>query len=395
MKIGILNIYSFPHGMAPTNRILAYTKGLVGNGMDCEIISIKPQVLTKNNLYRCGIVNGAKYIHFLQLPSPINRIIGSLQFRVGNIVCFWKSMWYIFMHRHEYDTMILSFDQPSLLIPFITFLNMLNIRMVAIADEFPTPIRRKLKNHIPTWKTCTYKILSKYLSGRILMTQKLADFYNRIKPLPTQILSTITDVDRFIIGQSANEHPDEVPYLCYMGNMELSKDDIVNIIHAFHKVLPKYPNLKFFLYGLPSSKDKAIIEREINKLDLKKSVILKGMASYEEVPQILSKAKILVTSQPDTKRAEGGFPTKMGEYMMSGVPCILTDVGEISKYVRNKDTVFMVPPEDPQIYAEMMLYVLENYQEAKAVAERAQKYICNNFSARAAGQQIISFLNSL
>lgn len=95
MKIGVLNIYSFPQGLAPTNRILAYTKGLVEQNVECEILSLKPQVRTPNNINRIGSVNGVKYIHQIQIPLYKNRILNSLCFRLGNIICFWKSLWYI------------------------------------------------------------------------------------------------------------------------------------------------------------------------------------------------------------------------------------------------------------------------------------------------------------
>lgn len=318
MKIGVLNIYSFPQGLAPTNRILAYTKGLVEQNVECEILSLKPQVRTPNNINRIGSVNGVKYIHQIQIPLYKNRILNSLCFRLGNIICFWKSLWYIRRSKPKFDAMILSFDQPSLMLPIVIFLRLLNIRSIAIADEFPTPIRRKLKTHIPKWKEIAYNLISKSLSGRILMTEKLADFYNSIKPLPTLILSTITDVERFKYTHKDIRECDITPYFCYMGNMELSKDNVVNIINAFKIVHDKYPAYKFYLYGAPSSNDRKIIEQAIQNSNLKDIVVIKGLAPYEKVPKILASAKILVTSQPNTKRAEAWFPNQNGRIYDDG-----------------------------------------------------------------------------
>lgn len=80
---------------------------------------------------------------------------------------------------------------------------------------------------------------------------------------------------------------------------------------------------------------------------------------------------------------------------MTGVPCILTDVGEISKYVTHKVNVFMVPPENPEKYAQMMEYILDNYDEALVIAQCAKKYIQDNFSTRAAGEKILTFIKDL
>ena len=37
--IGILCYYTFPEGMAPTTRIIAYSKGLCANGADVDVYS--------------------------------------------------------------------------------------------------------------------------------------------------------------------------------------------------------------------------------------------------------------------------------------------------------------------------------------------------------------------
>ena len=123
-------------------------------------------------------------------------------------------------------------------------------------------------------------------------------------------------------------------------------------------------------------------------------VFIKGRVDYNKVPQILANATILVTSQPNTKRAEGGFPTKMGEYMMSHTPMIVTDVGEIHQYVQDGHTTYMVAPEDPEAYAEKLIYILDHPDEATHVAENAYAYAIKNFSAKEVTKDLLLFLKS-
>ena len=122
-------------------------------------------------------------------------------------------------------------------------------------------------------------------------------------------------------------------------------------------------------------------------------VFIKGRVDYKEVPQILANATVLVTSQPNTKRAEGGFPTKMGEYMMSHTPMLVTDVGEIHEYVQDGITTFMVAPENPTAYAEKLIYILDHPDEATHVAENAYAYAIKNFSAKEVTKDLLHFLN--
>lgn len=179
-----------------------------------------------------------------------------------------------------------------------------------------------------------------------------------------------------------------------MGNMELAKDNVDNIIVAFSKISDKYRDINFFLYGAPSQADKQYLEKVIEQNNLKERVFIKNRVNFEEVPQIVKNAYILVSSQPNTKRAEGGFPTKLGEYMATGVPTLLTDVGEITQYVQDGIHVHIVPPENPLLYAEKLEFIINNYEHCKKVAENAQKYLEENFDYLAVAKKLKEFLET-
>lgn len=225
------------------------------------------------------------------------------------------------------------------------------------------------------------------------MTRNLQDFYDsKICPKPTLLLSTVVDTDRFM---NVSQMKSERDYLCYMGNMELSKDNVDNIIRAFNIIRDDYPDLDLHLYGSPNSRDRNYLLSIIKELELGDRVFIKGRIDNRDVPKVLAGAKILVASQPDTKRAEGGFPTKLGEYFMSGVPTILTDVGEISVYVKDSVNGYLVLPSRPDLYAKKIQHILDRYQEALDVAQYAKMYVWNNFGYEVAGKNISSFISGL
>ena len=104
---------------------------------------------------------------------------------------------------------------------------------------------------------------------------------------------------------------------------------------------------------------------------------------------------MLVTAQPNTKRAEGGFPTKMGEYMMTGVPMIVTDVGEITHYVTDKKDCYIVSPESPHEYAETLRYALTHKDESKQMAMRAYEKAYHNYSSKKVAEGLVGFLRRI
>ena len=344
--------------------------------------------------------SGGMYHHFCYTTSNTifnkYRVLHAIVCRFLNSFCTIQAFRFIRKtHRQTpYDYCFLSFDKVTQLFFFVLMLKCIGIKLVTIADEYPRPIRDKMKSSVPKAKLMVYKWLNRWVDYRILMTEYLQVFYDtKVCPKPTLILSTIVDTERF---ENLNVLPtSNEEYLCYMGNMALSKDNVDNIVRAFALIHDKFPSLQLHLYGAPNSKDRRKLTDLIEELNLKEKVLLKGKARYNEVPYILANAKVLVTSQPVTKRAEGGFPTKLGEYFLSGKPTILTNVGEIKKYVVNGENGFLVEPDNPQAYADTISHVLSFYNEGLEIAKTAKAYILDNFSSHKAAVEILKFLDLL
>ena len=98
-----------------------------------------------------------------------------------------------------------------------------------------------------------------------------------------------------------------------------------------------------------------------------------GSKTREEIEKILSLSHILVLSRTKNKRSEGGFPTKLGEYLASGKPVITTNVGEISDYLTDKVNAFIVEPNNVEAFANCLLYVANHYDEAIKVGLEGKK----------------------
>lgn len=387
-KIGIVCAYQFPEGMAPTIRILAYCKGLLQNGVKCEIFTFKETPSdTKELLY--GIIDGIPYKKtyikhgngFLQKTYDKYRMLKRLkdQIRESN-------------ESEPFDYLLLSFDTLDKLYTIVPMVKSLKIKMLFIGDEFPEAIRR-LREDIPNWQKIAYRFIHRYIKGRILMTESLKKFYDeRAGEKPTFILNSIIDEKRFVGVK--REHISQ-KYLCYMGNMQLAKDNVDNIIKAFAIVAPEFPDYQLWLFGTPNSVDRSFVEQNIQECNLEDRIFIKGRVDFDKVPQILANASLLVTSQPITKRAQGGFPTKMAEYMLSGTPMIVTNVGEIHKYVQDVVTTYMVEPCDAKTYAEKIRHVLTNRIEAEQVAQRAFEYALVNFSSKSVTRKLLEFLTQL
>jgi len=394
-NIAIICSYPMPVGMAASTRIMAYSKGMVENGSEVTVFSYVPSgYLYSSDSKDEDVYEGVAYCYPFRKKRFKNRFLHFLEI-----------IWSIFLtkrrlktesKKQKIDVIIISNDNPFILLLFSKIARKLNSKSIFIFDEYPIPIRRYLKSKIPNWKRKMYKMSLKRLDGYISMTDNLLTYYNSIIPKPSLLLVSIIDIDRFTLkGFASPKISDTEIRITYMGNMELSKDNIDNIIRAFaitstHSTL----KLKLELFGAPSKKDKSYLINLINDLELKDSVMLK-FAKFEEVPMILKNSHILVSSQPNTKRAQGGFPTKLGEYLATGNPTLVTDVGEISKFVENNVNVFLAHTEDPIAFSNKLDYILNNYSQAKIIARKGKELIKEKYSARMVTKNIIEFVNQI
>lgn len=393
-KIGILCFWPFPEGMAPTARIMSYSKGLTTKDVQVEIISFRrifKDDVKRENIKMTGFVEGIKYTypHFFSEKGKRNKLYRG----IDEIILRLKVLKTVILSHYNFnfDFLFFSFDDLHSLNTYTKLLYHLNVPIVLVADEYPIPIRDFGMSEVPPDYIFKYKKVHKKIHFRIVMTEALKTFYNeKISLKPTHIMSSVTDISRF---DGIQKQIVDRQYICYMGNMGLAKDNVDNIIRAFGLIADDFKDIDLHLYGTPNNIDRTILENLIEERNLSERIFIKGRANFDSVPRILVNAHILVASQPVTKRAEGGFPTKLGEYLMSNVPSVLTDVGEIHQYIKDGVNAYLVEPCNPQKYAEKLSYIICNYSDALNVAKKGKQYIIDNFSNNSVSKKMLAFLN--
>ena len=391
MKKGLIICnYPFPEGLAASNRILSYCKGLKENSIHMEVLTMVPRASNKKNGYkREEIVRDVKVLYsnsYLSDGNKIYKLIFSLRFTKFKVLFKVLKKYY----NNEFNYVLISFDSISLFWSILPFLILFKIQFGFISDEYPPSIR-KLKNNINFLEWITYKIFHRFFSFRIVMSKALLEYYNEFSIKPSLILNSIVDDSLFNLSTS-DRIKIEGFKLVYIGNAELAKDNLDNIIQAIAILKNNNVFVQFEIYGKPTLNDKLFLEKLIIDKKLCSEVQLKGLIKFSRVPIILQSSDLLVSSQPNSFRAKGGFPTKLGEYLLSGKPVLFTDVGEISEYLIDGVNGFLVPADSPSLYAEKILFIKNNINSSKLIGENGRNYILNNFTSEKATVGLAKFI---
>jgi glycosyltransferase involved in cell wall biosynthesis len=127
------------------------------------------------------------------------------------------------------------------------------------------------------------------------------------------------------------------------------------------------------------------LKRRLVALGLEKNVFLYG--SKQDVKNILGQATIaILTSQSE------GLPVALLEYGQQKKPIVATNVGEISSVVQQGINGLLVPAQNPDLFCEALVAVIENETLQKDLGQELYQTILVRYASKAILKQ---YLNSL
>jgi glycosyltransferase involved in cell wall biosynthesis len=149
--------------------------------------------------------------------------------------------------------------------------------------------------------------------------------------------------------------------------------DHANFIKAATFLLKDYPNVHFLLAGTEVDRENHLLHKLIQDLGLFNQIHLLGERS--DMPRLTAALDIATSSSAYGE----AFPMVIGEAMSSGIPCVVTDVGDSPWIVGNTGRV--VPPKEPEALACAWKELIVMGSDARqALGKAARTRILESFS---------------
>jgi glycosyltransferase involved in cell wall biosynthesis len=387
--------------MATTNRIAAIAKGLILHNCDVKVICTRPTELRDKpvNINVSGFSKeGIEYIYTAKTVYWPKSIIGKLFVILKGFVGFFLNFNRI--HRRKgIDIVISTTTNYFFNFFFSTVAKRYGCKTILTLDEYPRVIRASDK--YPVFFRWFYlRSFYKLFDAAIIMTNVLIEYY---KPLLSERAAILhlpmsVDADRFSVKSDQRPFPYE--YIAYCGNLgHDEKDGVPDLIVAFSYVAKRYPDIKLLIIGGTNSSAQDTVFEKLRtlarNLNIHESIVFTGRVGRDVLPDFLMHAKVLALARPASLQAHGGFPTKLGEYLATGRPVVVTNVGEISYYLQDEQNSFVVKPGDPRSFADKLLYVLDNYEQAVMIAKRGQKLSATVFNSQVQSTLLYDFLSKV
>lgn len=376
MRVIIVTTETFPYGLAATQRIKCYAKSIVELGCECKVVCVNRCEHPDNqlgNVTAKGAIDGYEY-HYIG---------GSTIKQKGWLNTFnqftdtSRLVLMMLFSLTKKDKVVLYSYNPFLLSLVVIVSKIKGFKIYFELNEHPSVLRRLfVLNGDSKSDMATVRRVLNRVDGILCISSSLKMFLVKCGIAPDKIfvVNMMVDDSRF----NGLEKQETEPYIGYCGAADNKKDGVDQLIKAFSIIHEKYPYLKLLIIGPKSpGNDNEELGRMLGVGDC---VVFTGMISPDRMPQMLKNASILALARPSSIQAEYGFPTKIGEYLLSGNPVVVSSVGDIPFFLKDGETAYLSEPDNVNCFAEKLDYALSHSDKSKRVGECGRQIALTNFT---------------
>jgi len=212
--------------------------------------------------------------------------------------------------------------------------------------------------------------------------------------VPVSILNMLVEPDRYAPPEFLD--PPKTKDIVYIGTLYGDKDGVYNLVEAFSLVMDKHPDTRLVIVGDTSKPDKMekVLEA-IDRLTDPERVSLTGHLSRQEVIRQLNGAYCLALARPENIQAKYGFPTKLGEYLATEKPVVISAVGDIPLFLKDGVNAYVADPDNIVSFAVKLSDCLENPEIAGEIGLRGMELVQNDFNYKVVVEALIKAINRI
>jgi glycosyltransferase involved in cell wall biosynthesis len=393
MNILIVTQEPFPIGQAATNRILSYSKTIVKLGHTVVVHCLRPtEVVSKgvlnNNME--GDYYGIKYVYTSGTtlwPGHGKHYLYKIYLKIRGYI---NSFTWVLHQRKHIDVIQLESNSFFCIWYYWLLANLCHIKYVQEKSEFPFVLRNKTTAG-KIWASIYVSTVYKAFDGMIIETQTLMNYFKDKVRRGTQLLCVPMTVD---FERFSMENVTRTKNIVYCGNM-MELDGVSILIKAFAKIVGNHKEYKLVLIGKGKEDVYRSYRELVNSLNIDENVVFWGRIPSDKVPLYLCGASLLVLASPSSTRSQSSLPSKLGEYLATGVPVVITSVGEVPRYLTDNVSAYLAEPDSVDAFAAKMDYALSNLGEAINVGKRGKEVSQLYFGGEQQALRIVDFFKSL
>ena len=380
LRVAVVTHAPFPRGNVSTMRYTSYLKSLQKLGVFTFVLIYCPTRMASDVKERSGIYNGISY-QYATNPSWKNyNLLNKIIFLIKGLFNSIK-----YLNKNEISTIILYGDNPFIVHLFFWIYTLFTgKKFIGDRSELPSLEERNSKT-----KLFLYGVKQRMFDGMIIMTKQLLSFYSQYSKKSNFLffLPMTIDPERF---NGVHKRKLKCPYIAVVFGTH-NRDGLEESLMSFDLYCKKGGRYHLKLIGdYANMPNKEVLDNIIHDSMYCSRIHILGKQPNNILPEILINAEILMTTP--NSYISGGFPTKLGEYMLSGVPIVVTKVGELLDYISPDVDMLMNKPGDIDGISNSLLKLEVDNDLATNLSVNAELKAKKVFCADSYAQSLKSFL---
>jgi glycosyltransferase involved in cell wall biosynthesis len=381
---------NFPEGNASNSRIKAYAHALQDAGHQVNLIYLWASAFNNEGI-NTKAEGRWENIHYKFITNNCKRPKSSLGKLSQSIHSFFAIIGYFITNYKNFDICYLYSPDIIFYWHVILLAKLTGKKIVFEHTEFKSSFRdaKKPMHRFLRFMNQWDESHAQYLCDHLIVISKslythYKDYFprNRLTLIPI-----VVDLRRF-----TNHAIKQKGLIGYIGSFGY-KDGVEGIINAFELAHQQNPLLRLRLIGYCENLER--IRALVDSRKLTTLVEFTGLVLYNKVPKLLEECELLLMNRIDTKYAHYGSPTKLAEYLASGVPTLATNVGDVKDYLTHRFDTYIIPPEDDNELAETILMCFNEKEIFNTMGKQGRITCEQKFSHENQLQQLVQIMERL
>jgi glycosyltransferase involved in cell wall biosynthesis len=383
----VIGRLSYPSPTAPSNRVHLYCKALKKEKGFPFVINLHSAFIDPQPFNYLARFEGIPFFYSQKTVMREKRLfirnMNKIKGLINTLIILKK-----IKRKHDFKVLFYTTEVWEEFILFI-FLKLMHVSIIKECSEIPNfIIREKKAKKIHRF---FLKINLRMYDQLIVISDFLKSFYSEIFPKVIYQIPILVDMKRF--GNADEKKYRKNSIITYVGSMGGNKDGLEDLIDAMAIVKEKDNKFQLLLIGSAPDKDLIGLKNKVDALGLTEMILFLGKKKIEEIPFFLENSDILVLARPDNNQAKAGFPTKLGEYLASAKPVVITRTGEIPKYLKHNFSAYLTNPDDVEDFANKVIYALSD-KNSEAIGKRGYEVANNCFNYELYGKKILNIVKN-
>jgi glycosyltransferase involved in cell wall biosynthesis len=393
LKVMLLgDAFSFPNGLGATARVRAIARGLRDAGAQVEVIITRASERRSDH----PVNPDAKGVtHGIPFEYTTGSSILHPNFWVRRIVEVRGMMRATWVALRGWDALIV-FTTSSTVLPMVVASAARLRGAVIVNDGCELPFVFSCRTGFRRLYEWVYiRTVLRTYDGVIVISTFLDDYFcdKTRKGARNLLVPILVDVNEAESAQVAAAS--QTKTIVYSGDLG-HVGEIEALLHAFAQLAPDHPDARLTILGdSVGTGRREDLTRLAAELELGEMVDFAGLVAQRDLPERLSRASVLVLPRAAGAFSTAGLPTKLAEYLATGLPVVVTAVGDIPRYLTDGEDAFLVAPGRDEAFRLRVEDVLDHPREAASVGRRGREVARREFDYRAHGVRIARFLGEL